>query len=337
MITNAQTSGITIDRKELKALMRRSDRPGLIYLGCWLALLAVTGTLVQLSVGTWFILPALLLYSGIFAIPAYALSHECAHGTAFRTRWLNEAVFWFTSLLYFEEPMHRRYSHASHHSHTWIEGEDNQMPYAPIPLNFAGWVEEILGLGLYWHQIRMFLLHSLGRFSDDVRRVTPPDELPRMRRNTQVCVAVYLGGAAISIVAGWMWPLWLIVLPRLVGGPIMNAFILMQHVEMAENQPNILQSTRSFRTNPFFRFLYFNMNHHIEHHLYPAVPFHALPELGDMLKEQLPEPDAGFLSTHREVLKITICRSLGLDDRSTRIRQAFAYEVGGAAHDSPVA
>ena len=118
----------------------------------------------------------------------------------------------------------------------------------------------------------------------------------------------------------------------------MNAFILIQHAEMAENQPNILQSTRSFRTNSFFWFLYFNMNHHVEHHLYPAVPFHALrEELGDMLKEQLPEPDAGFLSTHWEVLKITICRSLGMDDRSTRIRQAFSYDMAGATHDSPVA
>ena len=337
MITNAQTSGITIDRNELKALMRRSDRPGLICLGCWLALLVVTGTLVLLSAGTWFIIPALLLYSGIFAIPAYALSHECAHGTAFRTRWLNEAVFWFTSLLYFEEPMHRRYSHASHHSHTWIEGRRQPDASCFHSAQLRGPGRGNTGARALLAPDQDALAALSRRFSDDVRRVTPPSELPRMRRNTQVCVAIYLGGTAISIAAGWMWPVWLIVLPRLFGGPIMNSFILIQHVEMAENQPNILQSTRSFRTNPFFRFLYFNMNHHIEHHLYPAVPFHALPELGDILKEQLPEPDAGFLSTHREVLRIMICRSLGMDDRSTRIRQAFSYDVAGAANDGPMA
>ncbi len=338
MITNAQTSGIRMDKKEIKSLMRRSDRPGLIYLGIWLGLLAITGWLVLISVVTWWIVPTLLLYSAIFAVSAYALSHECAHGTAFRTRRLNEAVFWFTSLLYYEEPLHRRYSHASHHSHTWIEGSDNQMPYAPIPLTFLGWVEEILGLGLYWHQTKMFVLHSLGIFSEDVKRVTPESELPRMQRSTQLCLAIYLGGAAISVLMGWMWPVWLIVLPRVIGGPIMNAFILMQHVEMAENQPNIMQSTRSFRTNRFFQFLYFNMNHHIEHHLYPTVPFHALPDLGDKLKEQLPEPDAGFLSTHWEVLKITIHRSLGKSDRSAKIRQAFSDDPAGEqTHDRSMA
>lgn len=337
MITNAQTSGIKMDKKALKALMRRSDRPGLIYLGCWLALLAATGTLVLMAVGSWWLAPALLLYSGVFAVSAYALSHECAHGTAFRTRWLNETVFWFSSLLYYEEPLHRRYSHASHHTHTWIEGEDNQMPYAPIPLTFWGWIEEILGLGLYWDQTKMFVLHSFGIFSDDVKRVTPESELPRMKRYTQICVAIYLGGAVVSVAMGWMWPLWLIVIPRVLGGPIMNAFILMQHVEMAENQPDILQSTRSFRTNWFFQFLYFNMNHHIEHHLYPTVPFHALPDLSEALDEQLPEPDAGFWSTHWEVLKITIRRSLGRNDRSGRIRQAFSSDLAGDADDRSMA
>ncbi|MBE1281709.1 MAG: hypothetical protein GJ676_00210 [Rhodobacteraceae bacterium] len=337
MITNATTSNIHMDKKQLKALMRRSDRPGLKYLISWVALLVVTGIPVMLSVGTWWFIPAILLYSGCFAVSAYALSHECAHGTAFRTRWLNEAVFWVTSLLYYEEPLHRRYSHASHHTHTWIEGEDNQMPYAPIPLTFAGWVEEILGLGLYWHQTKMFVLHSLGIFSDNVKRVTPESELPRMQRNTQICVAIYVGLAAVSIWAGWMWPVYLIVLPRVLGGPIMNAFILMQHVEMAENQPNIVQSTRSFRTNWFFQFLYFNMNHHIEHHLYPTVPFHALPKLSAKLGDQLPDPDPGFLSTHWEVLKITIRRSLGRNDRSRKIRQAFSDDLTGADHDRSMA
>ncbi len=337
MITNANTSDIHMDKKALKALMRRIDRPGLIYLTSWLALLAVTGTLVLWSAGTWWMAPALLLYSSFFAVSAYALSHECAHGTAFRTRWLNEAVFWFTSLLYYEEPLHRRYSHASHHTHTWIEGEDNQMPYAPIPLTFWGWIEEILGLGLYWHQTKMFALHSLGIFSKDVKRIAPESELPRIQRYTQICVGIYMGIAAVSIWFGWLWPLWLIVIPRVLGGPIMNAFILMQHVEMAENQPNIVQSTRSFRTNWFFQFLYFNMNHHIEHHLYPTVPFHALPDLSKALTEQLPEPDAGFLGTHWEVLKITIRRSLGLNDRSTKIRQAFSNDFKGANDGSAVA
>ncbi|WP_082643766.1 fatty acid desaturase [Ruegeria denitrificans] len=81
-----------------------------------------------------------------------------------------------------------------------------------------------------------------------------------------------------------------------------------------------MQSTRSFQTNWFFQFLYFNMNNQIEHHHYPTVSFPALPDLSEAIAGQQPNPDAGFLSTQWEVLKITIRRSLGRDDRSTIIR-----------------
>ena len=322
MITNAQTSHIELDRKALKALMRRSDLPGLIHFSGWMALLVVAGFCVWLALGTWWVVPAILVYSVFFCVPAYAFSHECAHGTAFRTRRLNEIVFWITSLLYFEEPLHRRYAHASHHTHTWIEKEDAQMPFVQLPMTFWGWVEEVLGLGLYWNQIKMFVLHSFGRFSSTVREFTPESELPRMMMSTRYCLAIYLGLGIISYLMTWYWPLYLIVLPRIIGGPVMNMYILIQHAEMAENQPNIVQSTRSFRTNRFGRFIYCNMNYHIEHHLYPMVPFSALPNLSETLKEQLPTPDPGFVRTNLEVLKIVFCRTFGTDYTSTTIRKS---------------
>jgi fatty acid desaturase len=195
-------------------LIRRSDAAGLKTGAGWIVLLIASGYLLSLSLGTCWIVPAMLVYSVFIAVPAYAFSHDCAHGTAFRTRWLNKAVFWMTSLLYFEKPLHRRYAHASHHTHTWIPGCDAQMPYMSIPLTFWGWVEEVLG-----------------------------------------------------------------------------------------------------------RFIYCNMNYHIEHHLYPTVPFYTLLDLSRTLGEQLPKPDPGFWKTNIEVLKVVIARSLGKNDRSALIRQ----------------
>lgn len=50
--TNAASSGVTLDRKTLKAITRRSDGPGLVYLARWGAGLLVTGAFVWLSLGT---------------------------------------------------------------------------------------------------------------------------------------------------------------------------------------------------------------------------------------------------------------------------------------------
>ena len=105
VVTNAASTGIRIDRKRLKSLARRSDAPGLTYLVVWVVAMGATGALVWLALGTLYVWPAMFAYGVVMSVPAYSLSHETAHGTAFRTRWLNETVFWFTSLLYGEEPL----------------------------------------------------------------------------------------------------------------------------------------------------------------------------------------------------------------------------------------
>ena len=65
-----------------------------------------------------------------------------------------------------------------------------------------------------------------------------------------------------------------------------------------------------------------NMNHHIEHHLYPQVPFYALPDLSRAIASQLPGPDPGFFRTNWEVLTVVLRRSLGRNTRAPNIRQA---------------
>ena len=84
--TNAASSGVELERKSLKALCRRSDRPGLLFLVKWAFSLALTGYLVHLAMGTGWVWPAMFVYGSVIGLPAYAMSHESAHGTAFRTR-----------------------------------------------------------------------------------------------------------------------------------------------------------------------------------------------------------------------------------------------------------
>ena len=40
-----------------------------------------------------------------------------------------------------------------------------------------------------------------------------------------------------------------------------------------------LTESRTRITHPALEFLWSNVNYHLEHHLHPSVPFHALPEL----------------------------------------------------------
>ena len=78
--------------------------------------------------------------------------------------------------------------------------------------------------------------------------------------------------------------------------------VLTQHAGLAEMVKDHRLNTRTVYMNPVCRFLYVNMNYHIEHHMYPMVPFHALPRLHAMVKDQMPPAYRGFLAAYREIL-----------------------------------
>lgn len=318
--TNAASSGVKLDKKTLKSIAGRSDRPGLFWLVQWAACLLLTGCLVWLSVGSLWMWPAMLIHGIVLTVPAYSASHETAHGTAFRTRWINEAVLWATSFIYMEEPLHRRFTHTNHHTHTWHVGKDSQMPF-DTPMRFGGWVAEVTGFALLRFHLAAFWHLATARYTDTMRMVTPETEFPKMTRNARIMIALYLM-ILVAPILGVMWPLWLLVIPRVLGAPVMLLFTLIQHVELQENSPSILESTRSFTTSWLGRFLYMNMNNHVEHHLYPQVPFHALPALAAAVKDQVPAPDPGFFRTNWEVLSVVLRRSLGLGTQAASIRQA---------------
>jgi fatty acid desaturase len=307
--TTPESSGISLDKKALKQLTRRNDRPGLVTLGLWALFLAASGALLFFSQGSWAVVPAMILYGSILTVPAYSLSHECAHGTAFRTRWLNELVFWVTSFVYFEGPHFRRYAHARHHTYTWIRAMDAQMPFN-TPLTLKSWALEMSDLGQYVYDARHMARNALGRFDPEVIAFTPASELPKLTWESRIFLALYLAGAAAAA-TGSLWVLTFLVIPRLVGGVTMQLYTIIQHAEMAEDQHDLTKSTRSFTTNWFADFLYANMSSHLEHHLYPMVPFHALPRLNTALRDQLPAPGRGLIRTNAEVLGAVWRRSFG--------------------------
>lgn len=51
-------------------------------------------------------------------------------------------------------------------------------------------------------------------------------------------------------------------------------------------------------------FYYWNMQYHLEHHMYPAVPFFNLPKLREAIKDDLPPAPHGLYATWKEVLGI---------------------------------
>jgi len=75
-----------------------------------------------------------------------------------------------------------------------------------------------------------------------------------------------------------------------------------QHVGLQGNVTDFRLCCRTFYLNPVIRFLYWQMNYHIEHHMYANVPCYNLGRLHQAIKHVLPPTPNGIL----EVWKVIV-------------------------------
>jgi fatty acid desaturase len=61
-------------------------------------------------------------------------------------------------------------------------------------------------------------------------------------------------------------------------------------------------NTRTTFTNRLVRFLAWNMPYHAEHHVFPAVPFHKLPDLHRLTRAHLGPTAEGYAAFSRAYL-----------------------------------
>lgn len=67
------------------------------------------------------------IYCTLYTSSADSRWHECGHGTAFKTRWMNDVLYEAASFMVFREPLVWRFSHARHHTDTDIVGRDPEI------------------------------------------------------------------------------------------------------------------------------------------------------------------------------------------------------------------
>ena len=92
------------------------------------------------------------------------------------------------------------------------------------------------------------------------------------------------------------------LLPRLTGAPVHGVMLASQHIGLAQDVRDHRLTTRTMTLNPFLRVLYWNMNYHIEHHMFPMVPFHRLPALHQAIAQDCPLPTRGIAGALGEIL-----------------------------------
>jgi len=296
-ITQALEEG-TLTRKELKNLMQRSDKPALIRLAIWCVLLAITSSLVWLSLGSWWLLPAMFI-QGVVLVHHFSLQHECCHYTAFKTRWLNDLAGNVCGLIIMLPNRFFRYEHCDHHTYTQIKEQDTEM--IELPANLAGYLFYISSIPYWKAKFSELWRHSLGRISEDDKQFVPRQEYRTIVFEARLMAAFYICLFILCIAFQFWYPLWFWFLPVVLGEPVMRAIRMTEHV----GRPMISDMKSNTRSNNVsfpFQFLAWNMNFHAEHHYASSVPFHALPELNKKLSNHIYTEPRGYLGAHIDIV-----------------------------------
>ena len=314
-ITQAMREG-AISRKELKEMMRRSDRPALARLALFLCMMAGTGTLVWMSMGTWWVIPAMFIH-GVLLVHHFSLQHECCHYTAFKTRWLNDVVGNYCGFVVMIPNRFFRYEHCDHHTYTQLTGKDPELIELPISLRkYLGYISSIP----YWRaKFSELGRHSFGRISDAEGKFIPGVERKSIILEARVMLILYAALVGGSIALNWWEVFYYWLIPVFLGEPVMRAIRMTEHV----GRPNVRDMKENTRTNLvtwLMRFLCWNMNYHAEHHYAASVPFHALPRLHKKLEGFVHVERRGYLGAHIDI----VSQIIGLSPRADAAKEPRA-------------
>ena len=284
-----------IGRAELKRLSERSDAPGLLQLGGHVALLIITGWLVYLSLDTLWIWPAMFAH-GVVLIFLFAPLHETIHRTAFHNRALNDVVAFVIGVLLVLPREYFRAFHFAHHRFTQ-EANDPELT-VPKPASVGQFLWCVSGMPYWIAGFRGLFLHATGILRE------PFYATDRVRRSVVLearwVLAIYAAALVGSIAAGSTLLVWYWIIPALLGQPVLRLYLLAEHSGCPRSL-DMLENSRTTYTNGLVRFLAWNMPFHAEHHAWPSVPFHALPQANVLVRERLRTTAPGYRAALRQI------------------------------------
>lgn len=114
--------------------------------------------------------------------------------------------------------------------------------------------------------------------------------------------------AGYVLVAAGAWavdplaPVLFWIAPALLGQPFLRLYLLAEHTG-CPLMDDMLGNTRATLTNRLVRGLAWNMPYHVEHHLFPGIPFHALPAVNAEVRNRLRVVAPGYWAFHRHLVR----------------------------------
>jgi fatty acid desaturase len=295
-----------VDREVLRVLAERSTIDGLLRVGYFLLLLAIPAVAaVWVSrFNIWLAIPILYVYYFFYGFWV-AIAHELQHKTVFAESadWFSEIFFFFVQVIVWNSPTYARVSHKLHHRYTMVRGIDPETDWPEVITTrwlrrlVAGLVLRILVVGSVvelYTSVRMQVRRIAGVKDRMMREQCTEKEIAAIRRESLAILLIHCAVAAAAVVFG-VWELLLLVtIAWQIGSAFEQLWHLTKHIGRPYNVNDHRLNTRSIHVSWFIKLIFWGLDDHVDHHLYPVVPSRNLPKLHRMLEKELPDPDNIF-------------------------------------------
>ena len=223
---------------------------------------------------------------GIIAEFLSMANHDILHGSVFKSRSVYLPLTVCISTLTLISPDFWRYWHDFHHKSVdrWTS---SQRPYEMgYETNGYPALRKLIGpFELFFYKV-LHLTKTQVKFIFDQRYKSKNNIQLKIRTTWQLIIIF-----GLKIFLFWMLPLkqwfFLELVALLVQNLISNVFLVTQHAVKLKKDDTV--QTFSQKLPKWLNIYSLYLGHHVEHHLFPNLPSHHLPEVKKLMKQYYPE------------------------------------------------
>ena len=291
------SSRILLQKNELKNLNQKSDLFGFLQLGSHVSTVIILAYAHALALGSWWVLVTGALL-GIVINFLYAGQHELSHWTVFKTKFLNE---FFGRVIGFFMLFPRDYDQIMHFAHhRWTQDWERDGELTRAPYTLASYILWMSGITYWRNRFVGIIRRARGIIIEPYIGASQEGKIIRESRwhlagyGLIFSVSLYL--ESWGAVVFWL-------LPMLLTKPVHQLQNTIEHLGLS-HEADILNNTRSTRTNALMRWLCWQMPYHTAHHSYPSVPFWQLRKLNEKIESIAgPVHQMGWIEFQIEVIR----------------------------------
>jgi fatty acid desaturase len=277
-----------LEPTEARSLHRLSHSKGVLRFVSFLSLYAIggVGAVMVSTAYPWFLAIPFWILAGASLHGISLFTHEAVHGTLSQNKIVNACLGALCAWPVWQNYSAYRVLHLAHHAD--LGGEHDPDHYE----NYTRWTWGVFTLNwlrlLIGYPIYITAIPILGWKHGSWKERTA------IAVETACCAALAVV-AWKFLPAAWLLHAWLG--PMLFINAMVNIRGMSQHTLLEHSDDEIL-GTRSILTGPVVRFFMCNENYHLEHHLYPGIPWYHLPTAHRMLSPELRRRGAPFIASY---------------------------------------